>query len=629
MDVHKLKKHKKRKDLYYRSLVPASSTEKYIHKVILGNSPYLEKGRQLTKKYLNPYYEEPKKERRLPEIKMPGIDYRSKSSEPRDKSRDIELYKFPLLPKVNHTVDNKYKEIKARYLTNSLGRSLFDTAGTTPKMNFYFYDICKGNNGDLIRKLVSNRSWWKDANAFRSVKPPVNFIWTQRVPQTFDYDTLIEKGGEPGNRKCINRYEKGYEINEKDNLYRNLWHFFSEDHSQVNEIVPTTFSFRMNEVHFRRDLQQFCRFFVALKAGVSLDKVNPIGQEKDKEGNTYDVYYRFDNKFGEGSEKAVFENFKAEEIVRDKCLYDGKNIWMLKPSGLNRGKGLELFTSLEELDSFLDMFSRGYEVTEFANMEYNDRDNVSPSIKAEMNKDRVRTQPLVYKNSDFTTRIVNFVIQKYIEKPLLFKGHKFDLRVFVFLSHERELFVFNDCYVRLSSLPYDPDRKNYLIHLTNHAVQVRSNSYGSLVKGNIISIRDLEEYLITAYKQGGPQKYNINSGYFMSQIKEKVKPTMDACFNILENKERKYTFELFGYDFMIDDDLKLWLLEVNSIPALGESNHYLSKYLARALDDMFKLTLDKIFTPPSYAGEFLKSHQDFYPMTNTENLWHKIGKYSN
>ena len=116
------------------------------------------------------------------------------------------------------------------------------------------------------------------------------------------------------------------------------------------------------------------------------------------------------------------------------------------------------------------MFSEGYDVKEFANMEYNDEDEISPAVKAQMNKEKKRTQPLVYKNTDYTCRINNFVIQKYIERPLLYKGYKFDLRVFAMMTHEKELFVFGDAYVRLSSLPYDPEKKNYLIHLTNNAV---------------------------------------------------------------------------------------------------------------------------------------------------------------
>lgn len=78
---------------------------------------------------------------------------------------------------------------------------------------------------------------------------------------------------------------------------------------------------------------------------------------------------------------------------------------------------------------------------------------------------------------------------------------------------------------------------------------------------------------------------------------------------------------------MIDADLKVWLIEVNSIPSLGESNMYITKLLNRMVDDMFKLTIDRIFPPPSYATDSVNSHQDFYPFPNNKNLWEFVCKY--
>jgi tubulin monoglycylase TTLL3/8 len=34
---------------------------------------------------------------------------------------------------------------------------------------------------------------------------------------------------------------------------------------------------------------------------------------------------------------------------------------------------------------------------------------------------------------------------------------------------------------------------------------------------------------------------------------------------------RKNSFEFLGYDFMVDSDLKVWLIEVNSSPSMDHS----------------------------------------------------------
>ena len=59
---------------------------------------------------------------------------------------------------------------------------------------------------------------------------------------------------------------------------------------------------------------------------------------------------------------------------------------------------------------------------------------------------------------------------------------------------------------------------------------------------------------------------------------------------------------------MIDKDLKPWLIEVNTNPALDESNKLLKQVIPRMLDDAFKLTLDVIYPPfknyqPTFAGK--------------------------
>ena len=57
--------------------------------------------------------------------------------------------------------------------------------------------------------------------------------------------------------------------------------------------------------------------------------------------------------------------------------------------------------------------------------------------------------------------------------------------------------------------------------------------------------------------------------------------------------------EILGYDFMVDSDLKPWLIEVNTNPCLEESNQLLREFIPRMLDDAFKLTLDVVFPPMS------------------------------
>jgi len=47
---------------------------------------------------------------------------------------------------------------------------------------------------------------------------------------------------------------------------------------------------------------------------------------------------------------------------------------------------------------------------------------------------------------------------------------------------------------------------------------------------------------------------------------------------------------------MIDSDMKCWLIEANTNPCLEESSRLLKVLIPRMIDDLFKLTIDLVFT---------------------------------
>lgn len=71
-----------------------------------------------------------------------------------------------------------------------------------------------------------------------------------------------------------------------------------------------------------------------------------------------------------------------------------------------------------------------------------------------------------------------------------------------------------------------------------------------------------------------------------------IETTMASVRLKINKNNRKFCFEIFGYDFLIDKALTPWLIEINTNPCLEESNKLLRMYLPRMLDDAFKLTLD-------------------------------------
>jgi len=56
---------------------------------------------------------------------------------------------------------------------------------------------------------------------------------------------------------------------------------------------------------------------------------------------------------------------------------------------------------------------------------------------------------------------------------------------------------------------------------------------------------------------------------------------------------RKNSFEFYGYDFMVDENLKVWLIEVNASPSMAAKGQPVLQELVRGvLTDLAKVVVD-------------------------------------
>lgn len=62
-----------------------------------------------------------------------------------------------------------------------------------------------------------------------------------------------------------------------------------------------------------------------------------------------------------------------------------------------------------------------------------------------------------------------WVIQKYIEKPLLYKERKFDIRTWVLVTDKCDIFMFSKGYMRTCGGEYDI-KGDKDVHLTNNCL---------------------------------------------------------------------------------------------------------------------------------------------------------------
>ena len=80
---------------------------------------------------------------------------------------------------------------------------------------------------------------------------------------------------------------------------------------------------------------------------------------------------------------------------------------------------------------------------------------------------------------------------------------------------------------------------------------------------------------------------------YQAKVDSKIQEVMKLIFNVVKDKlDLRYgCFELFGFDFLIDDNLNPSLIEINVNPALYTDTEVQKHLLPKLVDDIVKLSL--------------------------------------
>ncbi|NXS49000.1 TTLL4 polyglutamylase, partial [Balaeniceps rex] len=171
------------------------------------------------------------------------------------------------------------------------------------------------------------------------------------------------------------------------------------------------------------------------------------------------------------------------------------------------------------------------------------------------------------------------LVQRYLHKPYLIGGKKFDLRIYVYVTcyDPLRVYLFKDGLVRFASCRYSSSMKslsNKFVHLTNYSVNKKNTEYKSNLdetacQGHKWALKALWSYLT--------QK-GVNSEAIWEKIKDIVIKTIIASEPYVNSLVKMYVrrpyccHELFGFDIMLDENLKPWILEVNISPSLHSNS---------------------------------------------------------
>lgn len=190
------------------------------------------------------------------------------------------------------------------------------------------------------------------------------------------------------------------------------------------------------------------------------------------------------------------------------------------------------------------------------------------------------------------------LVAKYIDNPFLINGYKFDLRLYVAVTSFDPLVIYlhKEGLTRFATEKYKKGIRhlgNQCMHLTNYSVNRRSANYVRCYDpnvedyGNKWSLTALMFYL---------EKRGFNTATLRAQIKDIVikavvsagGPIASACKTEVPNHGN--CFELFGFDILLDDTLRPWLLEINFSPSLACDLPLDLKIKSKVVADLLNLT---------------------------------------
>ncbi|KAG8468425.1 hypothetical protein KFE25_013508 [Diacronema lutheri] len=152
------------------------------------------------------------------------------------------------------------------------------------------------------------------------------------------------------------------------------------------------------------------------------------------------------------------------------------------------------------------------------------------------------------------------IVQRYVERPALIDGRKFDLRLYVLVTSFAPLriYLYRDAIVRLATARYDAslrDLGNAFSHLTNSTINKARNASGC------------KRALSQLGADGGAGVQLIKRPELHDRLARLVTLTLlPIAASVPDNGG---CFELLGFDVLIDEAGEPWLIEVNTSPALS------------------------------------------------------------
>jgi tubulin--tyrosine ligase len=255
--------------------------------------------------------------------------------------------------------------------------------------------------------------------------------------------------------------------------------------------------------------------------------------------------------------------------------------WILKPSMTDRGQGIRLFSTEEELAAIFEE----WDPPESDEEDQTDEDG----LRREAEQSDLRDY---YANTDHitTSQLRDFVAQPYIHPPLLlpsFGDRKFHIRTYVLAVGALKVYVYKPMLALFAAQPYAPpwEQSDLKAHLTNTCLQDTGDREGA----------------VHAFWDLDGNAPSIKSDNWKEDIFHQIRSVTGELFraaaqnNAVHFQPLPNAFELFGLDYLVDCGGTAFLLEVNAFPDFKQTGEELRDLVAGLFEDVVDVAVKPFF----------------------------------
>ena len=211
-----------------------------------------------------------------------------------------------------------------------------------------------------------------------------------------------------------------------------------------------------------------------------------------------------------------------------------------------------------------------------------------------------------------------YLVSDYIQNPHLMNGIKYDLRIYVGLTSldPLRIYIYQEGLVRFATEKYSLRQSKLndrFGHLTNFSINKNSDHYAMNNAG--IDDRSGSKWSLKSLRMKF-EELNIDYDEIFGKIKDIIIKTLISVESMMfigalrtQENVRK-CFELYGFDILIDQNYKPWLMEVNISPSLNLSSPLDYQIKMNLLQDILNLVNLKFYK--DYNDKYEKAQSPFF-----------------